>query len=416
MIMRSMAPTALAALPRVFITLSNLVLMVVDRLRFVVLVLVTACAPEAAEPPLTAGPVGSPISGLSPEDSARFERGRSVFRHMFTEAEGLGPRFNENACNACHTFPEDGGSGETSVTKRTATMSDGSCDLLVPHGGENVRIQVTARARSLGARPLRDVAGASHSSLFTIPFLYGLGLAEAVPLETLRSMADPEDRDGDGISGRLGRDGAGAPARFGRKADVASILLFNDSAFRLEMGLTTPLVPDESRAGGAPALPDGADDVPDPEIDERTLADVTAFVRLLAPPERALSSDPMVARGEGLFDGLGCTACHVPDLVTGDHEEPALSTRRVAFYSDFLLHDMGPDLAGTCAPGASPTEYRTEPLMGLRFREVFLHDGRARSIMDAILAHGGEAEGARNRFAALDRLTQEALLRFLGTL
>ncbi len=334
---------------------------------------------------------------------------------MFTQEEGLGPRFNENSCNACHTFPADGGSGETSVTKRTALVND-QCDMLSGHGGDNVRKQVTSRAAELGARPVRDVTGATHTAVFSIPFIFGLGLVDAVPAAALEALADPDDSDGDGISGRVGRDAVGRPARFGRKADVASLADFNDSAFRLEMGLTTSLFPDEARAGGTPSVPAGADPTPEPEVADSTLDLVTDFVRYLTPVAPADSDDPLVSDGEALFDSLGCASCHVPELTTGPHSTSALSEKRFALFSDLLLHDLGPDLAGTCGPGASLTEYRTEPLMGLRYRDLFLHDGRATSVIEAVLAHGGEAAAARARFAALGRLRQEAVLRYLGTL
>lgn len=360
--------------------------------------------------------IGAPLPGLSDAERARFDQGRALFGRIYTEAEGLGPRFNENACNACHTLPSDGGTGETSVTKRTALDGD-RCDLLLPHGGENVRIQVTQIAAAAGAAPVRTVEGASHAATFTIPFLFGLGLVEAVPQAALDALADPDDLDGDGISGRVGRTADGRPGRFGRKADAATLADFNDGAFRLEMGLTTPSVPDEARAGGTPPVPAGSDPAPEPEVDAATVALVTDFVRFLAPPAPAdAGDDPDVARGRALFGSLGCAGCHVPVLETGPADSPALAHQRIALYSDLLLHDMGPAFEGTCAPGAATTEYRTEPLLGLRYRRVYLHDGRARRVMDAILAHGGEAEAARGRFAALDRLTQETLLRFLGTL
>jgi CxxC motif-containing protein (DUF1111 family) len=360
--------------------------------------------------------IGRPLPGLGQAEQAAFETGAALFSRQYTQEEGLGPRFNENSCDACHTFPVDGGSGETSVRKVTRTLPDGGCDLLEPHGGTNLRIQVTARAAALGARPERDRSFGTHTAVFTIPFTFGLGLVEAVPLEALEARADPDDADGDGISGRLGRDPAGRPARFGRKADVATLEDFVDSAFRMEMGLTTPLVPDEARAGIPPFAPEGADPVPEPEVPPEELEAVLAFLRFLAPPSPAERSDPLVEEGEELFGDLGCAGCHVPVLTTGPSASPALDRVGVALYSDLLLHDMGPELEGTCAAGASTTEYRTEPLMGLRYREAYLHDGRAKRVMDAVLAHGGEAAAARNRFAALDRLRQEALLRFLGTL
>lgn len=382
---------------------------------YCIALLLVACAAETSS--TVTAEMGEAVPGLSDTEARAFAAGRGVFARIYTPAEGLGPRFNENSCSACHTFPVDGGTGETAVRKATRHTADGTCDLLSEHGGLNLRLQATpALAAGDDARvPTPSVA--THAARFTIPFVFGLGLVDAIPLASLEARADPEDADGDGVSGRLGRDVDGRPARFGRKADVATLEDFVDSALRLEMGLTTPRLPDEAGAGSIPPVGADVDPTPEPEIDAGTFDDLTAFVRFLAPPAPAdAEGDPSVQRGRELFEELGCAACHAPVLRTGSHPSAALRNRAVALYSDLLLHDMGPGLEGTCAPGASTTEYRTEPLMGLRYRDTYLHDGRSRRVRDAILLHGGEAEATRRRFSELDRLQQEALLGFLGTL
>lgn len=379
--------------------------------------LLTACVAEPDPPPVPVhAEIGEPLPGLTPEEAARFAEGRTHFRRRFTPDEGMGPRFNEDACNACHTFPADGGTGETGVTKATRTLPDGTCDPLTALGGENLRLSATPALQAAGGGRVRAPDEASHTTRFTVPFVFGLGLVDAVPLETLEALADPEDANGDGISGRVGRDAAGRPARFGRKADVATLVDFVDSAFRLEMGLTTPVHPDEARAGAIPPVPDGTDPAGEPEVDQEVFDAVTAFVRFLAPPSPATSDDPDVREGEALFRSLGCVSCHVPTLTAGDSPVGAISGKTIALYSDLLLHDMGPDFEGICGAGAGNREYRTEPLMGLRYRREFLHDGRAGRVIDAILMHGGEAQAARDAFAALHRVTQERLIRYLDTL
>lgn len=379
-----------------------------------VLILGACGADDAAT---VGGAPGAPLPDLGAAETEAFEAGRSVFRKIFSPEEGLGPRFNESSCSACHTFPVDGGTGETAVRKATRQTASGGCDLLSDRGGENLRIQVTPALAEAGGAPVPAPEGATHRARFTIPFLFGLGLVDAIPLEVLESRADPDDVDGDGVSGRLGRDREGRPARFGRKADLASLDDFIDSAFRLEMGITTPDAPDEDRAGAIPPVPAGTDPAPEPEVGRDQFDAVSAFLRFLAPLAPSEDGDdPTVERGSAFFRDIGCAACHVPVLRTGPHEIEALAHKAIALYSDLLLHDMGPELEATCGPGASPTEFRTEPLMGLRYRDVFLHDGRAGRVRDAILLHGGEAEGARRRFAQLHRLDQEAVLRFLGTL
>ena len=387
-------------------------------LRLLVLCSFTACAPsgpQSADGDVPALEIGDPLPGLTGAERTRFDRGRALFARIYTPEEGLGPRYNENSCSACHTFPVDGGTGETAVRKATRHSGrGGSCDLMTPSGGENLRRQVTPVAAERGAVPVSMPPDREHEATFSIPFVFGLGLVEALPLDDIRRRADPDDGDADGISGRLGRDVAGRPARFGRKSDVATLLDFTDSALRLEMGLTTPAAPDERRAGATPPVPTGSDPAPEPEVDSASVADLVAFLTFLAPPPTG--DDSSTEAGAALFTSLGCADCHVPHMETGPSPSPALDRRPVALFSDLLLHDMGPALAGTCAPGATPTEYRTEPLMGLRYRETFLHDGRARRVRDAILLHGGEATAARDRFAALDRLAQEELLRYLRTL
>lgn len=367
------------------------------------------------DPPVRSvhAPIGEPLPGLTPEQLARFEAGRAIFRHPFSPEEGLGPRFNENACNACHTDPVDGGTGETGVTRATRELSPGICDALDDLGGANLRLNVIPDLRGAGEVRVPIPAEATHSARFTVPFVFGLGLVEAVPLDALERLAV---RSG----GLVGQDALGRPARFGRKADVATLEAFVDSAFRFEMGLTTPGYPEERYAGDSPPVPGYTPTGTHPEIDAETLALVTDFMRYLAPPSpqepRDAADRKVVEEGRTLFGSLGCAGCHVPTLTTGSHEVEALSRRAIALYSDLLLHDMGPDLENVCAPGAGTRHLRTEPLMGLRYRRIFLHDGRAGRVLDAILAHGGEAEGARGRFEALGRVKQEVLLRFLDTL
>ncbi|MBT8402693.1 MAG: hypothetical protein KJP18_02475, partial [Gemmatimonadetes bacterium] len=219
------------------------------------------------DPNVLHGELGEPVPGLSAEERAAFDAGARLFEKQFTPEEGLGPRFNENSCDACHTFPVDGGSGETNVSRVSNTTEAGRCDILEAQSGPNLRIQVTPLLAAAGGEPVRDFSIGSHTGVFTIPFVFGLGLVDAIPLATLQALEDPDDRDGDGVSGRLGRDGQGRPSRFGRKGDVASLADFIDSAFRLEMGITTPSTPDERFAGEAPGVPEGVDPAADPEID-----------------------------------------------------------------------------------------------------------------------------------------------------
>ena len=387
---------------------------------FLILAL-TSCAEGGfrGTEPLVAGSPGDPLPGLDPGELARFRKGEALFNKVFTPQEGLGPLFNENQCSACHTDPAPGGTGDQFVTKATRWSPVTGCDLLPGQGGENVRTRATPALQVHGILEEEVPRDATEVGRFVVPYLFGLGLAEAVPEETLEALADPEDRDGDGISGRLARTADGRMGLFGRKGDFATLAEFNAGAFFLEMGVTNPLHKGpETNNGGS--LPAGVDLAGDPEVGDETLALVLDFVRFLAPLARRIPSDPealgQVAWGEVVFEEIGCTSCHIPVLKTGAHPVGALSRKAVAFYSDFLLHDLGSEVSSVCGPDAAPTEHRTGILMGVGLRELFLHSGDARSLEEAIRRHGGEAQRARQAFQSLSELDRHYLIRFLETL
>jgi CxxC motif-containing protein (DUF1111 family) len=250
------------------------------------------------------------------------------------------------------------------------------------------------------------------------PFLFGLGLVEAIPDEAVLSRADPDDANGDGISGRAARTPDGRLGRFGRKAEFATLREFIETALHLEMGLTTRA--DQVETLNGKPVPPGTDPVPEPEVSAATVDLLLAFVRLLVPPAPSPPRSPAhrdtLEAGRRLFVELGCPACHTPAMRTGRSEIAALDRKTVALYSDLLLHDMGLGLADVCGYDASPSEVRTEMLMGLRSRDRYLHDGRAIDLRDAILAHGGEAQHSRDAFARLPWLRQEFVLMFLRSL
>ncbi|MCH7717359.1 MAG: hypothetical protein IH876_14600 [Gemmatimonadetes bacterium] len=391
-------------------------------LRGVALVVVvggfTACAPHADA---VYGEPGAPLPGLDGAELAEFLAGAVLFDKVFTPEEGLGPLFNENQCSACHTDPASGGTGGSGeeVVKATRYEGPGACDALSREGGENIRKQATPLMRAHGVERETIPPSATERGEFTAPPLFGLGLVEAIPDKAILAREDPDDSDADGISGRPGRTADGRLARFSRKAEVATLLEFIDSALRFEMGLTTPLKTEEETINGMPVPPE-TDPAPDPEVDERTVALLTAFVRFLTPPARAIPRSEAhrdsVATGQRLFDGLGCTACHTPSMRTAPSEIPALDRKTVNLYSDLLLHDMGPALADVCGFTATPAELRTEMLMGLRHRPFFLHDGRSFDLREAILEHGGEAQRARDAFSGSGWLAQEYVVMFLLSL
>jgi CxxC motif-containing protein (DUF1111 family) len=368
---------------------------------------VAAAALVAREP-------GMPVPGLTPEQLALFERGRLVFEKEWPDAEGLGPTFNAEGCANCHGNPVTGGFSGRGVTHATAW--DGQrCDDLSAVGGPVFQENFTAAAiaafgDSLEAPDPRATAIAERST----PDLFGFGLLDAVLEATLRLIADPNDRNRDGISGRVHRTADGRVGRFGRKGQVPALDAFNAEAWIMEQGITNPIFPFEQPPNGRP-FPDGVDPTPEPELSQDSLNAANAFIKFLAPPARL----PLTAegvRGGLVFGIIGCAKCHIPVLRTGKHPVTALSEKWVAAYTDLLLHDMGPDLADICFNDTQPQEFRTEPLMGLRFSTEFLHDGRVRTVNEAILLHGGEAQTVRNRYSRLSERDRNAVLAFLSGL
>lgn len=361
---------------------------------------------------------GAPLPGLSPDELQRFHRGRELFHREFTVEEGLGPLFNQSRCSSCHDLPVLGGSGAESVLKATRWIPPDSCDRLEASGGDVFQDRATPPLQAAGV--IREAAPASATPVrLSPPALFGLGLVEAISDSALQALADPQDLDGDGISGRLGRAASGRIGRFGIKADHETLADFVSSALLVEMGLTSSLHPEEERPSGRD-LPSGTDPVPDPEITDEALALLVDFVRFLAPAPvyqpRSRAEADSIRSGEKIFRSAGCDKCHLPELRTGPAASPALSHRRVRFYSDFLLHDLGLDPPGLCAPGSPPQEIRTARLAGLRFRAAYLHDGRAATLEQAIAAHGGEAQAARNSWFGLTPAERVLLLKFLGSL
>jgi CxxC motif-containing protein (DUF1111 family) len=380
-----------------------------------ILPLVAAC--ETVTLPTVADP-GDPLPGISDDHLSRFLLGKALFGRLTIEEEGLGPLFNETRCSACHDQPTSGGSGPALVTKATRYQG-GTCDALRAQGGDNFQSQATAALREHGISGETIPTEANGRTLVTGPSLYGLGLIAAIPASRILGRADPDDADGDGISGIGGQTESGRFGRFGRKGEVETISDFVDTALRFELGLTTHLHPQEETVNGVP-IPAGTDPMPEPEIDERGLNMLTSYMRFLAAPPRAVPSSTAgrdsVDQGEGVFTALGCADCHVPSMQTVSEDTPLLDGRTVELFSDLLLHDMGDALADVCGPNAAPGEYRTARLWGLRFRGALLHDGRAATPRDAILLHGGEASAAREAFLAADAEQRAFLLSFLGSL
>jgi CxxC motif-containing protein (DUF1111 family) len=207
----------------------------------------------------------------------------------------------------------------------------------------------------------------------------------------------------------------GRVGRFGRKALTPTLAEFTEGAFHFEQGVTVPNFLGEGTIGGQPIPPD-VDPLPEPEVSAELVAHTDAYVRTLAPA-KPKELDGTAKRGQQIFSTIGCAKCHIPSLKTGDHPIQALASREFPAYTDLLLHDMGPELADLCQGlVATPSEFRTEPLMALRLARRYLHDGRAGSIEQAVELHAGEGARSRDAFGALSGSDRKALLKFLGTL
>jgi CxxC motif-containing protein (DUF1111 family) len=257
------------------------------------------------------------------------------------------------------------------------------------------------------------------------PPVFGLGLLEAVPAETIYSFADPDDVNGDGISGKANSvwdvaAGKMTLGRFGWKCGAPDLLQQSAGAYNEDMGVTNYLFPVESCAGQSQY--DGLND--ETEVEDSVLYYVAMYVRTLAVPARRNLSDPEVKKGKELFISANCTSCHIPVMKTGVNVAfPEVSNQVIFPYSDMLLHDMGPGLADNRPDyDATGQEWRTTPLWGLGLTQTvnghnyFLHDGRARSIEEAILWHGGEAAASQQAFVNMSLPDRNALLKFLESL
>ena len=409
---------------------------------------------------------------LKGERRDRFFVGNAIFNRPWVTApssttgvDGLGPTFNATSCSACH-FKDGRGAppaspGEDFLGLLLRLSIPGQDEHGGPLGEPSYGGQLNHRS-ILGVpaegttsvtyeevpgqygdgtpyslrRPAYRIDGLAFGPLDpgtmisprTAPFMIGLGLLEAIDEATILALADEDDADGDGISGRPNRvwDPVTRTTRLGRfgwKANQPGVTQQNAGAFLGDLGITSSLFPDEScpppQTACAAAINGGT-----PELDGDKLDDVTYYSSLLAVPARRDFEDPGVLRGKALFRAAGCASCHVPALATADTTDlPELADQAIRPYTDLLLHDLGDDLAdGRPDFLAGGREWRTPPLWGIGLigvvndHTLLLHDGRARDLAEAVLWHGGEAEAAREAFRTLPRDDRAALVRFLESL
>ncbi len=362
-----------------------------------------------------------PVEGLSFEENRRFLAGDIAFNdEVFTSATGLGPVFVATSCGTCHAGD---GKGHPFTTLTRFGQIDSTGNNFLHLGGP----QLQNRALP-GFQPERIPAGATFSR-FTPPANTGLGFLELVPDSVILAMADPDDRDGDGISGvpnwkelpsfidpvpgAISQNGKYIH-RFGKKAAAYDLLHQTVNAYNQDIGITSTFNPRDVYSGLNI----------DPEVSDITIRNVVFYLQTLKAPIPRSVEDPEVALGKNLFTQAGCAGCHKPALHTGYSPVAALSFKTFYPYTDMLLHDMGPGLDDGYTEGSATTsEWRTPALWGLGLSPqsqggsyFLMHDGRASTIEQAIMLHGGEATQSRENFRLMPAPEKAALIRFLNSL
>ena len=353
------------------------------------------------EPAPEAGTYGGPVEGLSESGEQRFEAGRRVFDRDIAVEEGLGPDFNGDSCRACHFDPVVGGGGPAglAVTREGHIDPDTGEFTAPPDGTLLHRFSVDVYSRP----PAHE-----DSNVFELrqpPPLFGLGKLTQVPESEMAAHADPEDMDGDGISGRISRPFPDKVGRFGWKADFPTLEDFVRDALANENGRTLP-----DRGTSVVARPDDNDGAADPESAGESYRNLLYYSRKLAPPPGDPDVEGDVELGERLFGEVGCADCHVPTLETHGGEE-------VRAYTDLLLHQVAPeDYRGIEGSDAGTREFRTPPLWGIAQTGPYMHDGFSGTLDHAIRRHAGEASSASDAYLQLSGEKRRALLDFLHTL
>jgi len=411
----------------------------------------------------TSGSFSFPAPNLDDATLSKHVDGDAGFEALFVAGgpinAGLGPIYNNTSCRGCHVQDGRGappGPGEplSSMLIRLSLPGDqpGSAPSGIPGFGGQLQ---TKSLRWLKPEALVNITYSPINGTYgdgtqytlqkpeyhltdnykplpagyltsprVAPIVFGLGLLEAITDADLMKNADPDDANHDGISGRVNmvynvQTKGLSVGRFGLKANTPTLLQQCAGAYNQDMGITTPVFPDESSLG-QDQYPGKSDNV---EVDMTTLKAVTTYTQTLGVPARRNVNDATIREGQKIFSDAKCASCHIPTMKTGTHEIAALSNQTIHPYTDLLLHDLGNDLSDERPDFvATGNEWRTAPLWGIGLTGLasghtfFLHDGRARNITEAILWHGGEGAAARDYFKNLAIDKRAALLKFLESL
>lgn len=370
------------------------------------------------------------IPGLTLQQENEHLVGDAAFAKIFTRSEGLGPIFVQTSCSNCH-IANGKGHPATALT-RFAFVQDSTVDYLYGMGGPQLQ------QRSVpGYEPENIPVNANVRSVRIAPIVMGLGFIAALHDQTILANADPSDINGDGISGRPNYvsptpffipQNIHIPSnnkyvgRFGKKAEKVTLMDQIVFALKQDMGITSDF--DMTDLYNYQVGPGTGDEIPDPEVPSGFVNSLVFYLRTLKVPARHNTSDPDVIAGEQIFNQIGCNSCHISTFTTPVSDIDALSNKTFHPYSDFLLHDMGPDLDDGYPEGdAAGNEWRTPPLWGLGLikdsqggQMFLLHDGRVTSIRGAISFHGGEAASRKAAFDALSEDDKNKLIKFLESL
>ena len=362
-----------------------------------------------------------PVEGLSYEENRRFLAGDVAFNdEVFTSQTGLGSIFVATSCGSCHAGD---GKGHPFTTLTRFGQTDSTGNQFLHLGGPQLQ------NRALPGYTTEQIPAGAAFSKFTPPANTGLGFLELVSDADILLMADPNDANGDGISGvpnyeflpsfitpfsnSIPRNGKYIH-RFGKKAAAYNLLHQTVNAYNQDIGITSTFQPKDVYTGLNI----------DPGVSDVTVHNVVFYLQTLKAPIQRNQNDATVVQGKNVFMQAGCESCHKQTLQTGFSNIAPLSNKTFHPYTDFLLHDMGPGLDDGYTEGSAKTsEWRTPPLWGLGLspnsqggQYFLLHDGRAKSIEEAILLHGGEATTSKNNFSLLSSADKQALLKFLESL
>lgn len=387
---------------------------------FVGIVLVS-CSPLIPSAPEDNAVLDGALANLTYQEQRMHLAGDVAFNdEIFTSTTGLGPVFVASSCGSCHAGD---GKGHPFTTLTRFGQADTLGNTFLEFGGPQLQNRAIP-----GFTPETLPAGAPFSK-FIAPAVTGLGFLEALSDAQILANADPEDSNGDGISGRPNY--ISVPpyvtvtahhqlvnnrliGRFGKKAAAITLMHQTVNAYSQDMGITSVFAPKDVFSGKEA----------DPEVSNQTIHNVVLYLQTLKAPIQRNTSNPTVQQGKQIFSTIGCASCHIPTFITPSHSIAALSNVTIAPYTDLLLHDMGNELNDGYTEGiALPAEWRTPALWGLGLspnsqggRYFLLHDGRAHSLEEAIQYHGGEASASREKFRALPAHDKSALFQFLESL